>query len=252
MVSFCCDKCQEVIKKPKVENHFYFCKTPAVSCVDCGQTFNRQAASLHNICITEKEKYEKQQSKNNTAVRLEGDGDTFCRTCNIPFNSPLQAEQHYHSKRHASSVKRKLQNQKEQHPTNGLNSVPEEYSKQELKNNVNQSSICKHEEPNGLTQPSVGKKESSSTTERKLSLTNDQSSSKVKSRGSHHPDKKRSLKKTITKIVSHSRKGVRLSALLNKLKEKGFSSTKLEKRVEKRIKSSHSLVMHRNKIKLKS
>ncbi|KAH8119053.1 hypothetical protein DFH11DRAFT_417667 [Phellopilus nigrolimitatus] len=59
MVSFQCDACQDVVKKPKLDAHSYRCYA-SFTCVDCSTTFNSPREwKGHTQCITEAEKYQK-------------------------------------------------------------------------------------------------------------------------------------------------------------------------------------------------
>ena len=58
MVSFICNRCQETIRKCKVDEHYNRCGSDSYSCVDCGKDFSRSSACNHNACITEEEKYQ--------------------------------------------------------------------------------------------------------------------------------------------------------------------------------------------------
>lgn len=58
MVYFVCNKCQETIRKCKVEEHSSRCRSDSYSCVDCGKDFSLSEACNHNTCITEEEKYQ--------------------------------------------------------------------------------------------------------------------------------------------------------------------------------------------------
>ncbi|KAF9518661.1 hypothetical protein BS47DRAFT_223033 [Hydnum rufescens UP504] len=72
MVSFQCDACSDVVKKPKLEQHYGRCGAP-VSCIDCSKTFYSPAEfKSHTSCISEAEKYEKsvyQGPKSNSQSR---------------------------------------------------------------------------------------------------------------------------------------------------------------------------------------
>ncbi|KAJ8323752.1 hypothetical protein O5D80_007640 [Batrachochytrium dendrobatidis] len=59
MVSFSCEVCQETIKKPKLEQHYYRCPRAYYSCVDCSTTFQGTDYRAHTSCISEAEKYQK-------------------------------------------------------------------------------------------------------------------------------------------------------------------------------------------------
>lgn len=59
MVSFNCDGCGDVVKKPKLLQHFNRCYAP-VTCLDCSQQFNSpNEFKTHNTCVSEAEKYER-------------------------------------------------------------------------------------------------------------------------------------------------------------------------------------------------
>lgn len=59
MVSFNCDGCGDVVKKPKLLQHFNRCYAP-VTCLDCSQQFNNpNEFKSHNTCVSEAEKYER-------------------------------------------------------------------------------------------------------------------------------------------------------------------------------------------------
>lgn len=58
MVYFVCNRCQETIRKVKVDEHSKRCGSNSFSCVDCGKDFSLTAARNHNTCITEEEKYQ--------------------------------------------------------------------------------------------------------------------------------------------------------------------------------------------------
>ena len=58
MVYFVCNRCQETIRKCKVEEHSHRCGSNSFSCVDCGKDFSLAAAQNHSTCITEEEKYQ--------------------------------------------------------------------------------------------------------------------------------------------------------------------------------------------------
>ena len=79
MVSFNCDGCGDVVKKPKLQQHFNRCYAP-VTCLDCSMQFNSpNEFKSHNTCISEAEKYErsvyrgpKHQQQNGTANGANG------------------------------------------------------------------------------------------------------------------------------------------------------------------------------------
>ncbi|KAH9963899.1 hypothetical protein BC827DRAFT_99706 [Russula dissimulans] len=59
MVSFQCDTCTDVVKKPKLDRHYGQCRS-SFTCIDCSKTFRGPAEwKAHTSCITEAEKYQK-------------------------------------------------------------------------------------------------------------------------------------------------------------------------------------------------
>ncbi|KAJ3826008.1 hypothetical protein F5880DRAFT_157722 [Lentinula raphanica] len=59
MVSFQCHACNDVVKKPKLDQHRNRCHS-GFDCIDCSKTFHTPAEyKNHTSCISEAEKYEK-------------------------------------------------------------------------------------------------------------------------------------------------------------------------------------------------
>ncbi|KAJ8901736.1 hypothetical protein NDN08_003942 [Rhodosorus marinus] len=115
MVSFSCDKCQDVVKKAKVENHIWQCRAPSVSCVDCGRNFDGKNVKGHSSCITEREKYEDGVGKpGGGASAAQRSSDAVCQVCNLQLNGAVMAVQHYQSKKHRGAERR----QKKENPAN--------------------------------------------------------------------------------------------------------------------------------------
>ncbi|CEH13836.1 nucleolus protein [Ceraceosorus bombacis] len=74
MVSFNCEGCFDVIKKPKLDAHHQRCKAP-FTCLDCSTVFNSpQAWKPHTTCISEAEKYERSVYKGNANGKGKGKG----------------------------------------------------------------------------------------------------------------------------------------------------------------------------------
>lgn len=61
MPSFVCDKCQETLKKPKLDAHVQRCRGASFSCIDCYKHFAGTEYRSHFSCISEVEKYEKRK-----------------------------------------------------------------------------------------------------------------------------------------------------------------------------------------------
>jgi cell growth-regulating nucleolar protein len=58
MVSFQCQRCSDVVKKPKVVRHASSCGSGWFSCVDCMEAFDLKTIQAHTSCLTEVEKYQ--------------------------------------------------------------------------------------------------------------------------------------------------------------------------------------------------
>ncbi|CAO3593961.1 unnamed protein product [Absidia cylindrospora] len=56
MVSFQCEGCGDIVKKPKCKVHE--CRAP-FTCINCHETFNGTSYQSHNQCMTEDQKYQK-------------------------------------------------------------------------------------------------------------------------------------------------------------------------------------------------
>lgn len=100
MVSFSCDKCQNVFTKPKVERHFPSCRTRSVSCIDCSVVFDKHSVRKHMSCISEAEKY---APKNKSSTECT---QTFCGKCKLTLNGAVHALQHYESKKHRAAERK--------------------------------------------------------------------------------------------------------------------------------------------------
>lgn len=58
MVYFACERCNESLKKGRVESHARTCRTWSVTCLDCNQQFTIETYKGHNTCVTEAQRYE--------------------------------------------------------------------------------------------------------------------------------------------------------------------------------------------------
>ncbi|KPA80505.1 putative Zinc-finger containing protein [Leptomonas pyrrhocoris] len=58
MVSFTCNRCQDVVKKPKVQTHANSCGAHSFTCVDCMYVFDLDSIKAHTSCVTEEDKYQ--------------------------------------------------------------------------------------------------------------------------------------------------------------------------------------------------
>ncbi|KAI0675391.1 hypothetical protein C8Q78DRAFT_541367 [Trametes maxima] len=59
MVSFQCDACGDIVKKPKLDKHRMACHS-SFTCIDCSTTFEGPTQYKgHTTCISEAEKYQK-------------------------------------------------------------------------------------------------------------------------------------------------------------------------------------------------
>lgn len=100
MVSFSCDKCQNVFTKPKVVRHLLSCKTQSVSCIDCGVVFDKKTVREHKSCISEAEKYAPKNTSSTECTQ------TFCGICKLALNGAVHALQHYDSKKHRAAERK--------------------------------------------------------------------------------------------------------------------------------------------------
>jgi cell growth-regulating nucleolar protein len=58
MVSFTCNHCQDVVKKPKVQGHANTCGSYSFTCVDCMHVFDLNTIKAHTSCVSEEDKYQ--------------------------------------------------------------------------------------------------------------------------------------------------------------------------------------------------
>ncbi|KAG1473636.1 hypothetical protein G6F56_000844 [Rhizopus delemar] len=56
MVSFQCDGCGDIVKKPKLASHRCY---STFTCIDCSTTFQGRSWDAHKSCMTEDQKYQK-------------------------------------------------------------------------------------------------------------------------------------------------------------------------------------------------
>ncbi|QRW21540.1 hypothetical protein RhiXN_06529 [Rhizoctonia solani] len=74
MVSFQCDGCQDVVKKPKLDSHGARCYA-SFTCIDCSKTFAGPAQwKGHTSCISEEQKYHKSVYQEPRVGRVEAEG----------------------------------------------------------------------------------------------------------------------------------------------------------------------------------
>lgn len=57
MPSFCCESCNDVVKKSTINKHRQRCESAAFSCIDCNRTFVGAQVDAHTACVSEAEKY---------------------------------------------------------------------------------------------------------------------------------------------------------------------------------------------------
>lgn len=100
MVSFSCDACQNVLTKPKVQNHFRSCRTRTVSCIDCSVVFDFRTVRSHSSCITEAEKHGPKKNRGTDCTQ------TYCGICTLSLHGAVHALQHYESKKHRANERR--------------------------------------------------------------------------------------------------------------------------------------------------
>ncbi|GAA5825785.1 hypothetical protein JCM5353_001426 [Sporobolomyces roseus] len=63
MVSFSCEACGDILKKPKLDQHAGRCRGAYYTCVDCNNTFDGRTGpngySTHTSCMSEEQRYHK-------------------------------------------------------------------------------------------------------------------------------------------------------------------------------------------------
>ncbi|BGP57454.1 hypothetical protein JCM8202_002011 [Rhodotorula sphaerocarpa] len=59
MVSFSCESCCEILKKPKLDAHAQRCRGAQFTCIDCNTTFEGTSYRAHTSCVTEEQRYHK-------------------------------------------------------------------------------------------------------------------------------------------------------------------------------------------------
>ncbi|CAO3611111.1 unnamed protein product [Cunninghamella blakesleeana] len=90
MVSFQCEGCGDIIKKPKCKQHQQRCHSP-FTCIDCHETFPGNSFQPHNQCITENEKYQKGY-KPPTNKRKQNTNSDFTTNGTIIQNSKVSSQ----------------------------------------------------------------------------------------------------------------------------------------------------------------
>ena len=110
--------------QPKLPQHYSRCPCVAVSCVDCGQTFDRRSAQFHTSCITEADKYggnfayagggAAAGGGGNGGANANGAGDTIglstcapwmCSLCRVTCTSQETLHGHAQGKKHKSKAR---------------------------------------------------------------------------------------------------------------------------------------------------
>lgn len=147
MVSFSCDKCQNVFTKPKVLRHLSSCRTETVSCIDCGVVFDKRSVRGHQSCISEAEKY---APKNHASTKST---PSYCGICKLALNGAVHSLQHYESKKHRA-VERRMK-ETEKNAKKETRSVPTVASKD--------SEVAPPQ--NGILKPSAVERDSTSRTD---------------------------------------------------------------------------------------
>ncbi|GAA5973163.1 hypothetical protein JCM11641_006299 [Rhodosporidiobolus odoratus] len=59
MVSFCCEQCNDTVKKPKLDQHAGRCRGAQFTCIDCNVTFEGTSYRGHTSCVSEEQRYHK-------------------------------------------------------------------------------------------------------------------------------------------------------------------------------------------------
>lgn len=69
-----------------------------MSCLDCGEQFTVRTIQPHKSCISESAKY---------AARSNVNTQSFCSDCQLPLAGAVASVQHYESKKHKATLRRK-------------------------------------------------------------------------------------------------------------------------------------------------
>ncbi|CDW97936.1 hypothetical protein [Sporisorium scitamineum] len=144
MVSFNCDGCGDVVKKPKLQQHYQRCYAP-VTCLDCSMQFNTpNEFKSHNSCISEAEKYER----------------------SVYRGPKHQAQQNQHANGTNGNTPKKAQNQQVSTPSRSEKQAPEAAtpSKQESAEQVygkrkranEEEEVAEPQEPTAVTDEAEG------------------------------------------------------------------------------------------------
>ncbi|PWN29174.1 hypothetical protein BDZ90DRAFT_259224 [Jaminaea rosea] len=123
MVSFCCDSCTDVVKKPKLDQHYNSRCGASFTCLDCSKTFYAPPEwKSHTSCISEAQKYERtvwqgdkkkggnKQQQQQQRAQQNGNGAGHASNGATPSTSngvPVNASQQAESSTSSSSSKRK-------------------------------------------------------------------------------------------------------------------------------------------------
>ncbi|GAA6041458.1 hypothetical protein JCM8097_001887 [Rhodosporidiobolus ruineniae] len=59
MVSFSCENCGDILKKPKLDQHAGRCRGAYFTCIDCNTTFEGTSYRAHTSCMSEEQRYHK-------------------------------------------------------------------------------------------------------------------------------------------------------------------------------------------------
>ncbi|BGP19106.1 hypothetical protein JCM10213_008047 [Rhodosporidiobolus nylandii] len=59
MVSFSCENCGDILKKPKLDQHAGRCRGAVFTCIDCNTTFQGTSYRAHTSCVSEEQRYHK-------------------------------------------------------------------------------------------------------------------------------------------------------------------------------------------------
>ena len=74
MVSFNCQRCADVVKKPKVVSHAAQCGSGAFTCVDCMVTFDLNTIKNHTECISEVQRYQSKWQDKKHTIKASAEG----------------------------------------------------------------------------------------------------------------------------------------------------------------------------------
>jgi len=146
MVSFICDTCQSVLRKPKVKQHLLQCYTSSMSCIDCNTAFSDDTIHQHISCISEVEKYhgqgqghsgkQKQQQKHTQTKQHD---DTYTSSTSTSTSSP-SSESYDPSNNHSIDESKRQRQKRKKHKQSSHDTCTDTDTAMIVNNSMNDTS----------------------------------------------------------------------------------------------------------------